>query len=79
MPVRLLAIAFLAFGLAACGSGRTDRALSGGAIGAGLGAGAGAVTGGSILTGAVLGGAAGAATGVFVDDDDLDLDDMDWD
>jgi len=51
--------------LAACGSNRLDRGLSGGAIGAGLGAAAGAATGGDAVDGAVLGGAAGAATGVL--------------
>ncbi len=59
--------------LAACGSSTSDRAMSGGAIGAGVGAAAGAVTGGSVLGGAVLGGAAGAATGAVTDDEDIDL------
>jgi hypothetical protein len=59
--------------LAACGSSKTDRGLSGGAIGAGIGGAAGAATGGSILGGAALGGAAGAATGVLTDEDDVDL------
>jgi hypothetical protein len=59
--------------LAACGSSKTDRGLSGGAIGAGIGGAAGAVTGGSILGGAALGGAAGAAAGVLTDEDDIDL------
>jgi hypothetical protein len=49
--------------LAACGETTTDRALSGGAIGAGVGAVGGAVMGGSPATGAVIGGAVGAATG----------------
>jgi osmotically inducible lipoprotein OsmB len=59
--------------LAACGSSKMDRGLSGGAIGAGVGGAAGAATGGSILGGAALGGAAGAATGVLTDEDDIDL------
>ncbi|MEZ5936373.1 MAG: hypothetical protein R3F54_31635 [Alphaproteobacteria bacterium] len=59
--------------LSACGSSKTDRGLSGGAIGAGIGAATGAATGGNVLGGAVLGGAAGAATGVLTDDDDVDL------
>jgi hypothetical protein len=59
--------------LAACGSSKMDRGLSGGAIGAGIGGAAGAVTGGSILGGAALGGAAGAATGVLTDKKDVDL------
>lgn len=61
--------------LAGCGSSKTDRGVSGGAIGAGIGAATGAVTGGSAVGGAILGGAAGAATGVLTDDDDVDLGD----
>ena len=60
-------------GLAACGETRTDRALSGGAIGAGAGALGGAVLGGSPVTGALLGGAAGAAGGALTDSDDVNL------
>jgi osmotically inducible lipoprotein OsmB len=59
--------------LAACGETRTDRALSGGAIGAGAGAIGGAVLGGSPVTGALLGGAAGAAAGGLTDKDQIDL------
>jgi osmotically inducible lipoprotein OsmB len=62
-------------GLAACGDTKGERALSGGAIGAGAGAVGGALTGGSPWTGAVIGGAAGAATGALTDEDDIDLDD----
>jgi hypothetical protein len=65
--------------LAACGSSKTDRGLSGGAIGAGVGAAGSAVTGGSLLGGAALGGAAGAATGVLTDEDDVDLGEPVWD
>jgi osmotically inducible lipoprotein OsmB len=61
-------------GLSACGTSKTDRALSGGAIGAGAGAVGGALTGGSPWTGAVIGGAAGAATGALTDKDDINLD-----
>jgi hypothetical protein len=60
-------------GLAACGETKTDRALSGGAIGAGAGALGGAVLGGSPATGALLGGAAGAAGGALTDSDDINL------
>lgn len=66
-PLALIAL------LSACGSTTSDRALSGGAIGAGAGALGGAVTGGSPVTGAVLGGAAGAATGALTKEKDLDL------
>jgi len=74
-----VAAAALIFGLAACGSSTSDRAISGAGIGAGLGAAGSAVTGGSILGGAALGGAAGAATGALTDEDDVDLGDPWWD
>lgn len=58
--------------LAACGTSTTDRALSGGAIGAGTGAVGGALLG-EPVAGALIGGAAGAAAGAFTDADDVDL------
>jgi hypothetical protein len=58
--------------LGACGTSTTDRALSGGAIGAGAGAVGGALVG-SPATGALIGGAAGAAAGALTDSDDVDL------
>jgi osmotically inducible lipoprotein OsmB len=67
----LLATA-VAVGLAACGTTPGDRAVSGGAIGAGAGAVAGAL-GGSPLTGAVLGGAVGAAAGGLTSPNTIDL------
>lgn len=67
-----LVCAVLALG--ACGSSRSDRALSGAGIGAGIGALGGAVTGGSPWTGAIVGGAAGAATGAMTDKDDINFD-----
>lgn len=60
--------------LSACGQSKGERALSGGAIGAGGGAVAGALTGGDPVTGAIIGGAAGAATGALTDPDDINLD-----
>lgn len=71
----LSAVFIMALSVAACGSSKGDRALSGGAIGAGAGALVGAATGGSVVGGAVIGGAAGAATGALTDEDDIDLDD----
>src|SRR5690606_1299146 len=65
--------------LAGCGSSTTDRALSGGGIGAAAGAGTAAVTGGNPITGGLLGGAAGAAVGGLTDEDDLDVGDPIWD
>lgn len=59
--------------LAACGESTSDRALSGGAIGAGVGAVTGAVVGGSPGTGAVIGGALGAAAGGLTKSKDVDL------
>jgi osmotically inducible lipoprotein OsmB len=58
--------------LAACGTSTSDRAISGGAIGAGVGGAAGALTG-HPLGGAALGGAAGAATGALTNSHQLDL------
>lgn len=60
------------FALAACGNTTSDRALSGGAIGAGVGAVGGAVAG-APLAGAAIGGAVGAAAGALTDQSDIDL------
>jgi osmotically inducible lipoprotein OsmB len=62
-----------AFGLAACGETKQDRALSGAALGAGAGAATGAATGGSVLGGAALGGAAGGAGGYFTNKNQIEL------
>lgn len=59
--------------LAACGSTKGDRAISGGGIGAGVGAITGAVVGGSPLAGAAIGGAVGAAAGGLTKERDVDL------
>ncbi len=59
--------------VAACGTSRTERTLSGAGIGAGAGALAGAVTGGSGTTGAVIGGVIGGATGAMTDENDINL------
>ena len=50
-------------GVAACGNTWGERAVTGGAIGAGSGAAVGAVTGIGILPGAIVGGAVGAGVG----------------
>jgi len=70
--------ALVLLGLAACGQSTGDRALSGGAIGAGAGA-LGGWAVGAPVTGAIVGGAAGAATGAVTDEDDIDLGDPIWD
>jgi hypothetical protein len=59
-------------GLAACGSSTSDRALSGGGIGAGVGAVGGALLG-SPIEGALIGGAVGAGAGALTDKRDVDL------
>ena len=74
----LSALTVIGLVLGACGSSTTDRALSGGGIGAAAGAGTAAVTGGSPVTGGLLGGAAGAAIGGLTDEDDLNLGDPIW-
>jgi osmotically inducible lipoprotein OsmB len=73
--MRCTAPAFMIIGLllAACGTSTSDRAISGGGIGAAAGAGASAIAGGSPLTGALLGGAAGAATGALTNEKQIDL------
>jgi hypothetical protein len=53
----------VALALAGCGETRGERALTGGAIGAGAGAVGGAILGYNPLTGALIGGAAGAVGG----------------
>jgi osmotically inducible lipoprotein OsmB len=58
-----LLLSCLTLGLAACGQTTSDRALSGGLLGAGAGAAVSAVTGGGLATGALVGGALGAAGG----------------
>lgn len=66
MTNQIISILFFAIiSLTACGTSNSDRALSGGAIGAGVGAVGTSVVGGNPLTGAVIGGAVGAATGVL--------------
>jgi len=60
--------------LAACGTSPGERALSGGAIGAGVGLGAAAILGGPLIAGAAVGGAVGAVTGAVTTKDEIDLD-----
>lgn len=75
---KLILVLPLALLLAACGETKTDRGLSGAALGAGVGAAAGAITGNSVLGGAAIGGAAGGAAGVLTDEDDVDLGKPAW-
>jgi hypothetical protein len=66
-------VGLLSASISGCGTTKTERGLTGGAIGAGVGAAGAAITGGSVGGGAALGGAAGAATGIFTDEDDFNL------
>lgn len=61
----VLVTAGLLLGLAGCGYSPGERAVTGGAIGAGAGAGLAAITGGRPLTGALLGGGIGALGGAL--------------
>lgn len=76
---RLALVTVLSLTVAACGSTKTERALSGGAIGAGIGAAGSSVAGGNPWGGAAIGGAAGAATGYLTDKEDIDLGEWGWD
>jgi osmotically inducible lipoprotein OsmB len=60
-------------GLAGCGYRPSDRALSGGLIGAGGGAAIAGIAGGSPLAGAAIGGAAGAFGGALTSPNTLNL------
>ena len=71
--IRLIIALCIILLLTACGTTKSDRALSGAGLGAGAGALAAGVTGGSVLTGAAIGGAGGAAAGALTDRDDIDL------
>jgi osmotically inducible lipoprotein OsmB len=76
MTSRTIAVAAILFLLAACGNTPGQRALSGGAIGAGAGAVGSAVLGASPIHGAVIGAAAGAVTGAVTKKKDIDLGDI---
>lgn len=60
---KYIALAAILFGITACGETTGQRALTGGAIGAGGGALLGAATGFNPLAGALVGGLGGAAVG----------------
>ena len=64
MPLIAAMLAIL-FGATACGNTWGQRAVTGGAIGAGSGAAIGAVSGVGVLPGAFVGGAVGAGVGAF--------------
>lgn len=70
LPVTLAGIAV---SLAGCGYTPGQRALSGGAIGAGTGAVIGAVTGTGPAGGALIGGALGAVAGAVTNPNTINL------
>ena len=61
--IKLILMTTVLLGATACGDTWGQRAVTGGAIGAGSGAAIGAVTGVGVLPGAVVGGAVGAGVG----------------
>ncbi|MEX0693899.1 MAG: YMGG-like glycine zipper-containing protein [Rhodospirillales bacterium] len=63
--------------IAGCGSSTQDRAISGGAIGAGVGA-VGGLMVGSPVQGAAIGAAVGAGTGALTDEDDINFGKPAW-
>lgn len=62
----------IAVGLSACGTTKSDRALSGAGLGAGAGLLGGALVGHPVA-GALIGGAGGAAAGGLTDKDDINF------
>lgn len=61
--IKLILMTTILLSATACGDTWGQRAVTGGAIGAGSGAAIGAVTGVGVLPGAVIGGAVGAGVG----------------
>ena len=61
-------VAALTLVVAGCGKTRGERALTGGAIGAGVGAVGAAVVDGSVGKGAIIGGVVGAGVGALSED-----------
>lgn len=74
--VKAVTVITLAAFISACGNTKGQRALSGGAIGAGVGAVGAAVINANPVTGAVVGAAAGAATGALTKKKHIDLGDI---
>ena len=71
-PKTLVSVLALTVLVAACGTTQSDRALSGGLLGAGTGAIIGSVTG-SAGNGALIGGLGGAALGALTSSRDINL------
>jgi osmotically inducible lipoprotein OsmB len=60
---KIIVLAAILLGVSACGDTWGQRAVTGGAIGAGTGAVVGGATGMGVLPGAIVGGAVGAGVG----------------
>ena len=73
----LVAAAFSALALGACGTSTTDRAVSGAGIGAGVGA-VGGLLLGDPVDGALFGAAVGGGTGALTDKSQVDLGKPAW-
>ena len=73
----LVAAAFSAIALGACGTSTSDRAISGAGIGAGVGA-VGGLMLGDPVSGALIGGAVGAGAGALTDKSQIDLGKPAW-
>lgn len=71
--IQIFSIAALTLAVAGCGTNPKERALSGGAIGAGAGTLAGAVTGLSLFEGALIGAGAGALIGAVTNQNQINL------
>jgi osmotically inducible lipoprotein OsmB len=69
----LAALGLLGAIVAGCSNDPTERALTGGALGAAGGAAVGELVADDPAVGALAGGAAGAAAGALTDEDDIDL------
>ncbi|MBC2860504.1 hypothetical protein [Stappia sp. 28M-7] len=72
-PAGLAGILALSLLVAACGSNRFERGVTGGAIGGAAGAGALALAGGPVLVGMAAGAVGGAAIGALTNECQIDL------
>ncbi|MHC5652648.1 hypothetical protein [Stappia sp.] len=72
-PLTLAGLLALSLAVAACGSNRFERGVTGGAIGTAAGAGVVALAGGPVLVGAAAGAVGGAAIGALTNECQIDL------
>lgn len=79
MYLKSLAALGLVAALTACGTTPTERAVTGGAMGAATGAAGAAVLGGDPAAGAAVGAGTGALGGALTDPDDVYLGEPVWD